>query len=109
VLVGVGGLDVASAGADGHHQFDLVVQVLRQAGIGHGAGLAGVDDHQRVGRLQEKEGGLAPGEAHLLGVLFIVAPDAVDAVHRKTGTAAKDRDRDRCRRIENKVHDSLSS
>jgi hypothetical protein len=73
------------------------------------AGLAGVDDHQCVGRLQEEEGGLAPGEAHLLGVLFIVAPDAVDAVHRETGAAAKDRDRNRCRRIENEVHDSLSS
>src|SRR5256885_17006467 len=39
---------------------------------------------------EEEEGRLAAGEAHLLGVLFVVAAHAVDAVHGKTLGAAQD-------------------
>src|SRR3712207_7716884 len=36
VLVRVGRPDVAPARADGHHQFDLVVEVAREGGVGDG-------------------------------------------------------------------------
>ncbi len=87
--LGVGGLDVAPAAADGHHELDLVVQVLRERRVVEGAGLALGHDDDVVGGLQEEERRLATGEAHLLGVLGVVAADAIDAAHRE-GPAAHD-------------------
>jgi hypothetical protein len=76
--------------ADGHHQLDLVVQVLCQAGVGHLAGLAAFDHDQAVSGLQKEEGRLAAGETHLFGVFFVIAADAINAVHWKAFSMAQD-------------------
>src|SRR4029079_17959455 len=107
VLVRIRRLDVPAPGADGHHQLDLVVQVAREAGIGHGAGLAGVHHHGGVGGLDEEEGRLAAGEAHLLGVFLVVAAHAVDAVDGEALGLADDGNRGDGGRGENVAHDNL--
>ncbi len=81
-------LDVLATQTNGHHQLDFMVQVVREAGVGQGANLTRVHHHQRVSRLHEKEGRLAAGVAHFFGVFFIVAADAVNAMHRKLGSTA---------------------
>jgi hypothetical protein len=81
VLGRVGGWDIPAAQADGHHQFDFVVQVVGEAGVRHGAGLAGFDHDQTVSRLEEKEGRFATGEPHFFGVFLIVTANAVNAVN----------------------------
>src|SRR5256885_16539270 len=53
---------------------------------------------------EEEEGRLAAGEAHLLGVLFVVAAHAVDAVHGKTLGAAQDGYAGHGGRVENPGH-----
>ena len=53
----------------------------------HPAGLAFRHRQHGVGRLHEEERRLAAGEAHLLGVLDVVAADAVDAMDRECGTS----------------------
>ena len=80
-------LDADAALADGDHEFDLVVQAGGQRRVVDLAGLAGGHRHQRVGRLHEEERRLAAGEAHLLGMLGIVAAHAVDAVHGEQAPA----------------------
>ena len=83
VLGRVGRRDVAPAAADGHDQFDLMVQVLGQARVGHLAGLAIGHRQRAIGRLEEEERRFAASVAHLHRVFDIVAPDAVDAVYRE--------------------------
>ena len=71
-------------------ELDLVMQVRGQARVVDQAGLAFGHRHHGVGRFHEEERRLAAGEAHLPGVLLVVAADAVDAVHRKAFGAATD-------------------
>jgi hypothetical protein len=51
--------------------------------VGDRTGFACVHHHHGVGRLQEEERRLAASEAHLLGVLFVVAAHAINAVDRE--------------------------
>ena len=94
VLRRVGRRNVAPTFANGHHQFDFVVQVLREARVRHGTGLARFDHHQTVVRFEEEERRLAPCKAHLLGVFFIIAAHTINAVHWKTFGLAQHRHRD---------------
>ena len=57
----------------------------REGRVGSGVVAPGSGDHDGVIGLHEEEGWLAPREAHLPGVLFIVTAHAIDAVHRKPG------------------------
>ena len=109
VLQRIGRLDVFATLANGHHQFDLVVQVGREAGVGQQAGFAGIDHHDGVGRFHEKERRLAAGEAHFLGVLFVVAAHAVDAVHREAVARAHNGHAGHGRGRKNIAHVSLSA
>ena len=104
VFAGIGSQDVPATGADGHHQLDFMVQVPGQAGVGNGGGFSGWNHHHRVGRLEEEKWWLAAGESHLLGVLLVVAPDTVDAVHRKPLGAAQHRNRYHWRRLKYETH-----
>jgi hypothetical protein len=72
-------VDAPAALADGDHHLRLVV-VIR--GLGRVVHIAAARD-QRVRRLEEEEGGLAPVSAHLLLVLHVVAADAEYAPHRE--------------------------
>src|SRR5205085_5708201 len=101
--------DVLAAGADAGHELDLVVQVLREAGIADGARLPLRDNHRRISGLEEEEGRFAAGEAHLLGVLHVIAADAVDAAHGEALGAADDGHGDLRRGVEDVAHDNLSS
>ena len=109
VLHGVGRLDVFAAGANRHHQLDLMVEILRQAGVRHVAGLAVFNHDQGIGGFEEKERWLAARETHFLGVFFVVATYAVNAVDGKALCQSDDGDRNRGRWRENKTHDALSS
>ena len=90
VLVRIGCLNVFSAGANRHNQFNFVVQVFRQAGVGHRAGAARVHHHDGIGGFQKEKGRLATGEPHFFGVVFIVAAHAIDAANRKAIFGAHD-------------------
>ena len=78
---------------DGRNQLDLMVQVAGQAGIAHRSGLAGLDRYHGVARLHEKERRLAPGKPHLLGVLLVIAANAIDAANREACRLAHHGDR----------------
>ena len=82
------GRDVAAAALERDDQFDLVMHVLGQRRIGHGAAVR----HDRVGGLGEKNGGSALVVAHFADVLDIVAADAPDAAHGKVLGRAGDGD-----------------
>ena len=86
-------LDVLAAGANGHDEFDLMVEVSGQAGVGQGARLARVDHHDGVSRFEKEERRLTAGESHLLGMLFIIAAHAVNTVHGKPCVGALDGNR----------------
>src|SRR5690606_13640301 len=58
---------------------------------------------------EEEEGRLAAAEAHLLGMLHVVAAHAVDAVHREALVAPGDGHRHRRGGTEDVAHDNLSS
>ena len=60
-----------------------MVEVGGDARIVDRAGLAEGHRHDRVGRLHEEERRLAAGEAHLLGMLDIVAGQADDLADGK--------------------------
>ena len=84
--------NVRSAFADGHDQFDLVMQVLGRLRIGNGR----VIGHDRIRRLHEKKRRLAVGVvAHLARVLGVVATDAIDAPDREHVAAFHHRQRGR--------------
>jgi hypothetical protein len=104
VLHGIGCLDIPAATPDCHHTLDLVVQVIGQAGVGYRRRALAVGDHQGIGRFQEKERWLAPGETHLARMRRVVAADTIDAVHRKTLRPADHRHRDDRWWRENMVH-----
>ena len=86
---GVGLRDVPPIRADGDHELDLVVQILRPAREGQGAAAG----HDGIGRLGEEEGRLAVRiMPHLPRVIGIVAADAPDAPHGEHGVFAGDGD-----------------
>src|SRR5674476_470701 len=78
-VIGLGDRDVAAAALERDHQLDLVVHVLGQRRIGHGAAVG----HDGVGRLGEIERRQPLVLAHLADVLDIVAADAPDAANRE--------------------------
>ena len=105
----VGGGDIFAADSDRHHQFNLMVQVAGQAGVGNARRFSGVDDDRGVAGLEKEEGGLTPREAHLLGMLLIVAANAVNPVYRECFSPAQNRNADlwHCRKY--KTHVNLCS
>ena len=94
VLHGIGRRDVFAAFANRHHQLNFVVEILGLAGVGDGAGFTVFDKHQGVGGFQEEKRWFTSSEAHFFGVFFVVAPHAVNAVHREGVCLAHDRDTD---------------
>ena len=94
--------DVAPAAAERNDQLDLVLQIGGRRRIGN---RGAVGDHGVRG-LGEKYRGRALGlGAHLTHVIGVVAPDAVNAVHRKAPRCCGHGDARRRRRWETKsVH-----
>ena len=86
--------------AERNDQLDLVLQIASHRRISNLAS----PGHQGIRRLAEEERRLARIGAHLGRVIGIVAPDAVDATHRKPRFAADNRNDDRRRRREDKIH-----
>jgi len=80
--------DIAPTPTDCNDQLDLVMQIFGQTRIGHDTGFAIGNNDEGVGRFDEEKRRFAPGKAHLLGVLFVIAADTIDAVHRKCGGLA---------------------
>ncbi len=76
--------NVAATRAQRRHQLDLVVQILCHRRKADGGLLA-----DRIGRLGEKEGRLAPRGPHFTGVLAIVLANTVNAVDRKPEIPAR--------------------
>ena len=74
----IGGFDVSAAGSNGHHQFNFMVQVLSQAGVGHLTRLAFIDHHQRICWFQKEKRWFTARKSHFFGVLFVVAADAIN-------------------------------
>ena len=83
VAGGVGRFDVAAAFANGHHQFNLVMEIGRQAGVVDDSCRAIRDSHHGICWLHEKEGRLATREAHLLRVFSVVATHTVNTMNGK--------------------------
>ena len=80
-----------------------MVQVFSQAGVGDGARLASFDGDDGIGRLEEEERWLPAGKTHFLGVFFVVAAHAINAVHGEAGLKAVDRNRHHGRWCDDKV------
>jgi hypothetical protein len=70
--------------------------------------LASFNDHEAVCGFEKKEGRLSACKAHFFGVLFIIAPNTVNAVNRKALRYAQHGYRNRRRRWKHKAHDVLS-
>ena len=83
MLHGIGCRNIFATFADSDHQFDFVVEVFSQAGVGHVDGLPAGRKNQGVRWLQKKEGWFTSSKAHFFGMLFVIAAHAVNAVHRK--------------------------
>ena len=83
MLHGLAGGNVFAAFADGHHQFDFMVEIARHAGIRDVPSHALRHHHQGIGGFQKEKWGFTAGVTHFLGVLFIVAPHAINAMNRK--------------------------
>ena len=77
--IGLGDRDIAAAAFQRDHQFDLVVHILGQRRIGHGAAVR----HDGIGGLGKKERRGALVLPHLADVLDVIAADAPDAANRK--------------------------
>ena len=84
-----------------------MVQVLRQRGVAHLGRAAGFNRQGRVGGLEEEKGRFAAGEAHLLGMILIVAAHAVNAVDRKTLATAHNGEAGNSRGSEHVAHEVL--
>jgi len=84
------GFDVSAAAFERHHQLDLVLHVLGQRRLRHGAAVG----HDGVGGFAKEERRLAHVLAHLLDMLDVIAADAPQPADRKilpvpaTGMAA---------------------
>jgi hypothetical protein len=85
-----------------------MVEVVRQAGVGLNTGLAFIDHNQRVCGLQKEKGRLTPCEAHLFGMLFIVASDAINPMDWKTRRQSHNGYRNGCGGGEQIAHVILS-
>ena len=106
-IVRLGDRNVAAAALERDHQFDLVMHVLGERGVGHRTAVR----HDGVGGLGEIERRQPLVLAHFADVLDIIAPDAPDAADRKHFVRAGDRDT-RLRRRRNDVvraHGNLPS
>ena len=91
-MIGHGlGRDVSAANANGHDEFDLVVQVGGLRRVGQVRPLRTACVENGVGPLGEEERRLAHRIGpHLAGMIGIVAPHAENPPDRKTGRAAHD-------------------
>jgi hypothetical protein len=97
----IGG-DLGAALGERDDEFDLVLQIARQRRIDDVAAAG----NQGIRRLAEEERRLARIGAHLGGVSGVVAPDAIDAAHRKDRVAVSDGKDDRRRRREYVAHET---
>ena len=89
VFRSVGGGDIFSTFADGHDQFNLVVQIAGLAGVGAVGGFTGFGHQHGIGWLQKEEGRFAACESHFFGVFFVIAAHAVDPVNGEAFGAAQ--------------------
>jgi hypothetical protein len=81
------GFHVAAAAFEHHHQLALVVYVLGQRRVRHGAAVG----HDGVGGFGKEERRLAHVLAHLLDVLDVIAADAPQPADRKILAGAGNR------------------
>ena len=87
-VIGLGDRNVAAAAFQRDHQFDLMVHVLGQRRIGHGAAVR----NDRIGGLGEIERRQPFVLPHLANVLDVIAADAPDPANRKNLVGAGHRD-----------------
>ncbi|KAG1438033.1 hypothetical protein G6F57_020013 [Rhizopus arrhizus] len=85
---------IFAALAQHHDQFHLVVQVGGLGRIGHLAGFAVGHAQHGISRLAEEERVFAAGATHFLGVLGVIAANAIHAADREQGGAAGNGNRD---------------
>jgi hypothetical protein len=107
MAMGVRCSDIAAASAYRYHQFDFMVQIGRERGVGHVHSPACISGQHGTCGFHEKEGGLTPGVAHFFGVVFVVAAYAVNAVYRKPCSLAGDGHAGDGWRGEHKAHGQL--